>query len=159
MLIPRQLKALFAMAVTLALFVGVQSASAHTVKIQRTTTVQFEDLPGSTGDRVFGQVSISAKSQSQAPALAARCLAGQEVLIKHTLTAPGGGSPDPTVVGKATTDATGAWEFTSYEAAGFGVQKFDTFQIEVPKHQLGKKTKSGKHVRLGASGFVTVLSS
>jgi hypothetical protein len=143
----------------LTLFFGVQSAGAHTVKIQRATTVQFEDLPGSTGDRVFGQITIGAKSQSSFPALAARCLAGQEVLIKHTLTAPGGGSPPPQVVGRATTDVQGAWELTSFEARGFDVQKFDTFQIEVVKHKLGKKTKNGKHVCLGASGFVTVLSS
>ena len=152
-------KAVFAMTMMLALFVGVQSAGAHTVKIERSITVEFQDLPGSTGDRVFGQVSISSRSQSRTPALAARCLAGQQVQVKHTLTAPGGGSPPVTVLGTATTDAQGAWEFTSYEADGFGVQKFDTFQISVPKHKLGKKTKSGKHVCLGASDFVTVLSS
>jgi hypothetical protein len=142
----------------MALLGGVQSAAAGPIKIERSTTVQFEDLPGSTGDRVFGQLSIGAKSTSSHPALAARCLAGQEVQIKHTLTAPGGGSPPVTVVGKAATDSTGAWELASYEASGYEVQKFDTFQVEVPKHRLGRKTASGKRVCLGASGFVTVLS-
>ena len=137
---------------------GAQMAAAHTVKIKRSTTVAFTDLPGSTGDRVFGQLSINPKSQASFPALAARCLAGQRVLVKHTLTSPGGGSPPVTVLGTAITDATGAWEFTSYEASGFAQQKFDTFQIEVVKHPITKKTVGGKHVCLGASGFKTVLS-
>ena len=141
-----------------ALLVGVQSADARKlVKIQRSTTVQFQDLPGSTGDRVFGQLSISPKSQASFPAIASRCLAGQQVLIKHTLTAPGGGSPPPTVIGSATTDAQGGWEFTGYEANGISLQRFDTFQIEIPKHPL-VKNKRRKNVCLAASGFVTVLS-
>jgi hypothetical protein len=136
----------------------VQIADAHKVKIQRSTTVGFEDLPGTTGDRVFGQVSIGAKSQATSPALSARCLAGQQVLIKHTLTAPGGGSAPPKVIGSTTTDAQGAWEFTAYEANGASQLMYDTFQIEVPKHPLLKNARH-KHICLAASGFITVPSS
>lgn len=144
----------------IALLVGAQmgaahSSAAHIVKIKRSTTVEFQDLPGATGDRVFGQVTVA---NSGSPALAARCLAGQQVLIKHTLTAPHGGSEPAKVVGTATTDAQGAWEFDAYEAAGMSLQMFDTFQIEVPKHQVGNKSARGKRVCLAASGFATVYS-
>ena len=145
--------------ILMAVMVGVQGAAAHDARISRTATVQFQDLPGATGDRVFGQLSIGQKSQSSFPALAARCLAGQRVVIKHTLTAPGGGSAPPQVLGTATTDAQGAWEFSGYEANGLSVGKFDTFQIQVMKHPIGKKSHRHHHICLGANGFVTVLSS
>jgi hypothetical protein len=148
---------LLAAAVT-ALLVGPQIANAHSVRIKRSTTVEFQDLPGATGDRVFGQLSIAAKSQGSSPALASRCLAGQQVLIKHTLTAPHGGSEPVKVLGTAITDAQGAWEFTSYEANGISQAMFDTFQIEVPKHPIGKKSPRHQHICLAASGFVTILS-
>jgi hypothetical protein len=141
----------------LALLIGVQSAQAEKRRIPRSTTVHFEDLPGSTGDRVFGQLTVG-QPQAGSASASSRCLAGQQVVIRHTLTRPGGGSPEPTVVGTATTDATGAWEFTGYEASGANQGLYDTFQVKLPKHPLGPKNARLRFVCLGASGFVTVPS-
>jgi hypothetical protein len=165
----RRGRVLLAVAAALTLTIGVAGADAHKRKIQRWTTVQFQDLPGSTGDRVYGQVNLGAKPQepiegggepflARSAGIAGRCLAGQKVLIKHTLTAEGGGSDPPTLVGTTTTNATGAWEFSSYEASAANQLLFDSFQIEVAKTRLKPKSHRHKHVCLGAFGNVTVFS-
>jgi hypothetical protein len=151
------------------LTIGVASADAHKRKVERWTTVQFQDLPGSSGDRVYGQVNLGAKPQepidgggepllAHSAGIAGRCLAGQKVLIKHTLTAEGGGSDPVTLVGTTTTNATGAWEFTGYEASAANQLLFDSFQIEVAKTRLKPKNHRHKHVCLGAFGNVTTFS-
>ena len=147
-----------AAALSLALVLGATGAHAaksSIVRIDRSSTVQFEDLPGSTGDRVYGQLSVG----SGPAKFASRCLAGQSVQIRHTLTKPGGGSPPPTLVATVRTDAQGAWELTSYEAAGAAQLLYDTFQIQVVKHRLTPKGVSPKRVCLGATNFITVPSN
>jgi hypothetical protein len=160
----RRGQVLLALAAALTLTIAVASADAHKRKVARWTTVQFQELPGASGDRVYGQVSIGAKPQepieplARSAGIAGRCLSGQKVLIKHTLTAEGGGSDPPTLIGTATTNASGAWEFTSYEAQAANQLLFDSFQIEVAKARLKPKNARHKHVCKGAFGNVTVFS-
>jgi hypothetical protein len=159
-----------AIAATSILVLGVGDANAHKRKIERRTTVEFQDLPGATGDRVSGVVSIGREPEeplygsgeplrARAAGIAGRCLEGQKVLIKHTLTPEGGGAAPPTVVATATTDAQGHWEVTSYEASGANQLMFDTFQIEVTKKRLRPKNVRHKHVCKGAFGNKTVFSN
>ena len=107
------------MAAALGLTGGIGTAGAHKRKLPRHTTVVFEDLPGSSGDRISGQVSIGAPQEpplegglylARSAGLAANCLKGQRVEIKHALTAEGGGGGAATLVATAVTNATGAWE-------------------------------------------------
>jgi hypothetical protein len=154
------------MTALVALAMGAGSAEAHKRKIQRHTTVEFQDLPGSTGDRIFGQLAIGPQPQeplygsglAMASGIAGKCLAGQKVLIRHNYTAEGGGSDQPDVVATATTDATGAWETTSYEASGGNQLLFDSFHVEVSKTRLPPKNARHKHVCLGAFADRTVFS-
>jgi hypothetical protein len=134
---------------------GATAGESKIVRIDRKTTVQFEDLPGSIGDRVYGQLTVG----SGPAKFASRCLASQTVLIRHTFTKPGGGSDPATLVATVKTDAQGAWESTSYEAAGATQLLYDTFQVEVPKHRLTPKGVSPKRVCLKATGFITVPSN
>lgn len=155
-------------AALLVLIAGAGSASAHKRKFERQTTVKFEDLPGSTGDRVSGQVALGRKPEEPVfgysgalawkSGVAARCLSGQTVLIKHTLTAEGGGSNPPTLVATAITNVTGAWQTTAYEASGANQLMFDTFQIEVAKKRLKPKNLQHKHVCIGAFANTTTFS-
>jgi hypothetical protein len=157
-----------AITVAFALMVGLGTASAHKRKFERQTTVKFEDLPGSTGDRISGQVALGRKPEeplygaveplARKAGLAAKCLGGQTVFIKHTLTAEGGGSAEPTLVATAVTDATGAWQTTAYEASGANQLQFDTFQIEVVKKRLKPKKARHKHVCIGAFANTTTFS-
>jgi hypothetical protein len=157
-----------ALAAVLALTVGLGSASAHKRKIQRQTTVVFEELPGSTGDRISGQVSIGAPPQETDPGggeplaaaagLAGSCLKGQRVEIKHNLTAEGGGGGPSSLVATAITDAQGAWQTTAYEASGANQLQFDTFKVEVLKKRLPPKNARHKHVCIGAFANRTVFS-
>jgi hypothetical protein len=157
------------LAAALTLTIGVARADAHKRKLQRTTTVEFQDLPGSSGDRISGVVTIGAKPEepveggaeplrARAAGIPAKCITGQKVLIKHTLTAEGGGADPPTVVATATTNAQGAWETTSYEASGANQLLFDTFQIEVTKKRVKPKNARHKHVCIGAFANRTVFS-
>jgi hypothetical protein len=158
--------ALFALAAVLTLTVGLSNASAHKRKLHRQTTLVFEDLPGSSGDRISGQVSIGSPPEepyseeplARAAGLAASCLKGQRVEIKHTLTAEGGGSDPPTVVANAVTNAQGAWQTTAYEARGANVLMFDSFHVEVVKKRLRPKNSRHKHVCIGAFANRTVFS-
>jgi hypothetical protein len=163
-----------AMAAALALTLGVGSASAHKKKTLRQTTLVFEDLPGSTGDRLSGQVSLGAPPEESEPlpppeplaanplaSAAARgnCIKGQRVEITHFLTSEGGGQASPpTLVATATTDATGAWATTAYEAAGASQLKFDTFKVKVVKKRLRPKNARHKHVCLPTGANKTVFS-
>jgi hypothetical protein len=157
-----------AIAATLLLAAGLSNASAHKRKIARQTTVVFEDLPGSSGDRISGQVSIGAPPEEPPPdggeplartaGLAANCLKGQRVEIKHNLTAEGGGSDPATVVANAVTNTQGAWQTTAYEARGANDLLFDSFHVEVVKKRLRPKTSRHKHVCIGAFGNRTVFS-
>jgi hypothetical protein len=150
------------------LIAGAGSATAHKRKFERQTTVKFEDLPGSTGDRVSGQVALGRKPEEPLfgysgplawkAGLAAKCLSAQTVLIKHTLTAEGGGSDPPTLVATAITNATGAWQTTAYEASGANQLLFDSFQIEVAKKRLKPKNFRHKHVCIGAFANTTTFS-
>jgi len=146
-----------AAALSVAIALGATSASAGDtgiVRIDRKITVQFQDLPGTTGDRVYGQLSVT----SGPAKLAGRCLAFQSVVIRHAFTKPGGGSTTPTPVATVKTDAQGAWELTSYEAAGAARLEYDSFQVEAPKHRLAPKRIRPKRVCLGANCFITVPS-
>jgi hypothetical protein len=151
-----------AIASALALTVGLGNASAHKRKLERQTTVVFEDLPGSTGDRISGQVSLGSPPEEQPLArtagLAGNCLKGQRVEIKHHLTAEGGGGGPLSLVATAFTNAQGAWETTAYEARGANDLMFDTFRIEVVKKRLPPKNARHKHVCIGAFAGKTVFS-
>jgi hypothetical protein len=154
-------------AAALGLTVGIGSAGAHKRKLQRQTTVVFEDLPGSTGDRISGQVSIGAPQEpplyggeilARSAGLAANCLKGQRVEIKHALTAEGGGGSPATLVATAVTNATGAWQTTAYEARAANDLLFDSFHVEVVKKRLRPKNARHKHVCIGAFASRTVFS-
>lgn len=156
-----------AIAAALVLTAGLGSASAHKGKFERQTTIVFEDLPGSTGDRISGVVSLGrqpeeqpfASGAAQSAAGAGRCLAGANVEIEHHLTIEGGGVGGPTtLVATATTNATGAWETSAYEAAGANQLMFDTFRAEVVKTRLPPKNARHKHVCLGAFANQTAFS-
>jgi hypothetical protein len=153
-----------AIAAALALTLGLGTAGAHKRKLQRQTTLVFEDLPGSTGDRISGQVSIGAKQEppleplARTAGLAANCLKGQKVEIKHALTAEGGGGSQPTLVATAVTDATGVWQTTAYEARAANDLMFDSFHVEVVKKRLPPKNARHKHVCIGAFANKTVFS-
>ena len=148
----------------LALGVGVGEAGAHKKKTQRNTTIMFQDLPGSTGDRIYGQLALGAKPEEPfSLAFAAargNCLAGQKIEIEHNLTIPDGAGPagPRTLVATATTNAAGAWETTAYEAAGANQLLFDSFFAEAVKTRLPPKNARHKHVCIGAFADKTVFS-
>ena len=152
-----------ALAAALALTLGVGGAGAHKKKTDRQTTVAFQDVPGPGNDIVSGQVSLGRPPEEPGgefyarAAKAGNCLAGQQVLIKHTLTPEGGGAAPATLVTKAVTGPTGAWQ-AAYEASGANLLMFDTFQIEVAKKRLKPKNARHKHVCKGAFGNKTVFS-
>ena len=155
-----------AMAAALALTLGVGGAGAHKKKTDRQTTVTFQDVPGPGNDIVSGQVSLGRPPEEIYPGggeplayVAGRgnCLAGQQVLVKHTLTPEGGGAAPATLVTKAVTGPSGAWQAV-YEASGANLLMFDTFQIEVAKKRLKPKNARHKHVCKGAFGNKTVFS-
>jgi hypothetical protein len=152
------------------------TAAAHKRKIDRQTTVTFQDLPGSSGDRVSGVVSLGAPADPFDPApgpeefsqptaftsgIAGRCIGGASVTIRHNLTVGEGGGPasPQAVVARATTDASGAWQTTAYEASGANQLLFDTFHVKVEKRRLKPKNDRHKHVCLGATGNRTTFSS
>jgi hypothetical protein len=154
-----------AIAAALAVTVGAGSAGAHKRKLQRQTTVVFEDLPGATGDRISGQVSVGRPPEEPPPeplaraaGLAASCLKGQRVEIKHAFTAEGGGGSAPTLVATAVTDASGAWQTTAYEARAANDLMFDSFHVEVVKKRVRPKNARHKHVCIGAFANRTVFS-
>lgn len=165
-----RLTIIVAIAAALGLTAGVGSADAHKRKLQRQTTVVFEDLPGSSGDRLSGQVSIGAPPEELPPpdggeplartaGLAANCLKGQKVEIKDQPTIPGGGTSGPNaLVATAVTDAQGAWQTTAYEARAANDLLFDSFHVEVVKKRLPPKNARHKHVCIGAFADRTVFS-
>jgi hypothetical protein len=165
---------LLTIAAALALTVGIGSAGAHKKKTFTKTTIAFQALSGSTGDRISGVVSLGLPPEEPEPSppvepsalgplasAAARgnCVRGTTVEITQFLTSEGGGQAStPTVVATATTDATGAWETTAYEAAGANQLKFDTFKAKVVKKRLPPKNARHKHVCFGAGANKTTFS-
>jgi hypothetical protein len=159
-----------AIATTLVLTIGLSDAAAHKRKLERQTTVVFEELPGSSGDRISGVVSLGRPPDEGVPpggggeplartaGLAANCLKGQRVEIKHNTTAEGGGGGATSLVATAVTDAQGAWQTTAYEARAANDLLFDTFHVEVVKKRLPPKNARHKHVCLGAFASKTVFS-
>jgi hypothetical protein len=154
-------------AAALGLTGGIGTAGAHKRKLPRQTTVAFEDLPGSSGDRISGQVSIGVPQEpplegggylARSAGLAANCLKGQRVEIKHALTAEGGGGDAATLVATAVTNANGAWETTAYEARAANDLLFDSFHVEVVKKRVKPKNARHKHVCKGAFASRTVFS-
>jgi hypothetical protein len=158
-----------AVAAALTLTVGIGSAGAHKKKTFTHTTIAFQALPGSTGDRISGLLSLglppeepfasTALGPLASAAARGNCLRGTTVEITQFLTSEGGGQAStPTVVATATTDATGAWQTTAYEAAGANQLKFDTFKAMVEKKRLPPKNARHKHVCFGAGANKTVFS-
>jgi hypothetical protein len=158
-----------ALTAVLALTVGMADAGAHKKKTFTNTTIAFQGLPGSTGDRISGVVSLGLPPEEEPPpppvdplaSASARgnCVRGTTVQITHFLTSEGGGQAStPTVVATATTDASGAWQTTAYEAAGADQLKFDTFKAKVLKKRLPPKNARHKHVCFGAGANKTVFS-
>jgi hypothetical protein len=161
-----RLMTVVAIAVALVLSMGAGTAAAHKRKLQRQTTLVFQDLPGSSGDSLSGKVSIGARPEEPLPpeplarsaGLAASCLKGQKVEIRHAFTAEGGGGSPPTLVATAITDATGAWQTTAYEARAANDLMFDSFHAKVVKTRIRPKNARHKHVCIGASASRTVFS-
>ena len=156
---------LIAIVAAMALCFGVGTANAHKRKTQRNTTILFQDLPGSTGDRIYGQLALGAApeepfSLAMPAAGGGNCLSGQKIEIEHNLTVGDGGGPagPRTLVATAVTDATGAWETTAYEASGANQLLFDTFFAEAVKVRLKPKNDRHKHVCIGAFANKTVFS-
>jgi hypothetical protein len=164
-----------AIGMTLVLTVGLSDAGAHKRKLARQTTVNFEDLPGSTGDRISGQVSLGQKPEEPPPdggeplaraaGLAASCLKGQRVEIRHRAfaaainrSAEKSQQEGAELVATAVTDASGAWQTTAYEASAANQLLFDAFFVEVVKKRLPPKNARHKHVCLGAFANKTVFS-
>ena len=148
----------------LVLGMGAGDAGAHKKKTQRNTTIMFQDLPGSTGDRIYGQLALGAKPEEPFSlafaAAGANCLAGRRIEIEHNLTVGDGGGPagPRTLVATATTNAVGAWETSAYEAAGANQLLFDTFFAEAVKTRLPPKNQRHKHVCIGAFANKTAFS-
>jgi hypothetical protein len=168
-----RLSVLCAVAATLMMVVGPATAGAHKKKWERHTTVEFQDLPGSSGDRLSGVLSFGPEPEepffSAGPpahaAAAANCIAGARVLIHHhafqaAIDRSAGKSQisQYPVVATATTDSTGAWATTGYEASAANQLLFDQFNIEVVKTRLPPKNSRHKHVCLGAFADKTVFS-
>jgi hypothetical protein len=162
-----------AIGMTLVLTVGVSDAGAHKRKLARWTTVAFEDLPGSTGDRISGQVSLGQKPEepsggeplARTAGLAASCLKGQTVEIRHRAfaaainrSAEESQQEGAELVATTVTNATGAWQTTAYEASAANQLLFDAFFVEVVKKRLPPKNARHKHVCLGAFANTTVFS-
>lgn len=153
-----------AFGIVLALTVGLGNASAHKRKLERQTTLVFEELPGSTGDRISGAVALGrapaegGEPYARTAGLAANCLKGQRVEIKHNLTAEGGGGGPTALVATAVTNAQGAWQTTAYEARAANDLLFDSFHVEVVKKRLPPKNARHKHVCIGAFANRTVFS-
>ncbi len=164
-------------ATSLLLTVGLGEASAKKRKIARQTTIVFEDLPGSSGDRISGQVALGSPPEepfggeplaAAAGGGAARCLAGQKVLVRDLIFAAAfqpltrattsQGTDRGNLVATATTDASGFWQTTSFEASAGNQGLFDKISVEVVKKPLKSNNPSKQTVCLGAFANQTVFS-
>jgi hypothetical protein len=161
--------------VSLLTATGASGAKKKTRSVERQTTIEFTDLPGSSGDRISGQVQLGARPEgpeecsplpceplmARASALTpSRCLKGQRVEIRQHYTGEGGGSvpgSEPTLVATATTDASGAWQTTAYEASGANRNLFDVLTAGVPYRAYKKGSK--RLICLKASETRTVFSN
>lgn len=164
------------MAASLLLTVGLGDASAKKRHVARHTTIDFQEGPQGSPDRISGQVLLGPEPQepinfvgerlaAAAGGGAARCLAGQKVLIRDTifaaalrpLTRAGTSQLTGTVVATTVTDAQGFWQVTTFDAKAANQLLFDKIGVEVVKKPL--KSKGGSQtVCDGAFANKTVFS-
>jgi hypothetical protein len=148
------------MATALLLTVGLGQASAKKRHVARHTTIDFQEGPQGSPDRISGQVLLGPEPQepgfflgeplaAAAGGGAGRCLAGQKVLIRDTifaaalrpLASAGTSQLTGTVVATTTTDAQGFWQVNSFNAQAGNQALFDKIGVEVVKKPL--KSKGG----------------
>ena len=157
------------MATALLLTVGLGQASAKTRHIARHTTLAFQEGPQGSPDLISGQVLLGPEPQEPFAAAAgggaARCLAGQKVLIRdtifagafHPLTRARASQLTGTVVATTFTDAQGFWQVNTFDAKAANQLLFDKIGVEVVKKPL--KSKGGSQtVCDGAFASKTVFS-
>jgi hypothetical protein len=158
------------MATALLLTVGLGNASAKKRHIARHTTIVFQEGPQGSPDLISGQVLLGPEPQEEPFAAAAgggaaRCLAGQKVLIRDTIFAAafrplsraGASQLTGTVVATTTTDAQGFWQTNSFDAKAANQALFDKIGVEIVKKPL--KSKGGSQtVCDGAFASKTVFS-
>jgi hypothetical protein len=141
-------------ATALLLTVGLGEASAKKRHIARHTTLVFQEGPKGSPDLISGQVLFGPEPEepgvfaAAAGGGAARCLAGQKVVIRDTVFAAAikpltraHASLTGTVVATATTDAQGFWQVNSFNAQAGNQALFDKISAEVVKKPL--KAKGG----------------
>jgi hypothetical protein len=168
------------MATALLLTVGLGQASAKKRHVARHTTMTFQEGPQGSPDQISGQVLLGPEPQepidgggeplaAAAGGGAARCLAGQKVLIRDTIFAAAVKPLTPasartrtseltgTVVATTFTDAQGFWHVNSFDARAANQLLFDKIGVEVVKKPL--KAKGGiQTVCDGAFASKTVFS-
>jgi hypothetical protein len=166
------------MATSLLFTVGLGHASAKKRHVARHTTLVFQNGPQGSPDLISGQVLLGPEPQepidgggeplaAAASGGAARCLAGQKVLIKDTIFAAAVKPLTPasarasqatgTVVATTFTDAQGFWQVNSFDAQAGNQALFDKIGVEVVKKPL--KAKGGSQtVCDGAFASKTVFS-
>jgi hypothetical protein len=123
------------LATALLFSAGLGVASAKKRHVARHTTINFQEGPKGSPDLISGQVLLGPEPQepidggggplaAAAGGGAARCLAGQKVLIRDTifaaairpLTSAHSSELTGTVVATTTTDAQGNWQVNSFDA-------------------------------------------
>jgi hypothetical protein len=159
------------MASSLLLTVGLGQASAKKRHVARHTTVVFQEGPQGSPDLISGQVLLGPEPQEPLAAAtgggAARCVAGQKVLIRDTIFAAAlkpltrASARDSqltgTLVATTFTDAQGFWQVNSFDAQAANQLLFDKIGVEVVKKPL--KAKGGSQtVCDGAFASKTVFS-
>src|SRR5262249_52809955 len=131
------------MAAALLFTVGLGQASAKKRHVARHTTINFQEGPQGSPDLISGQVLLGPAPEEPFAAAAgggaARCRAGQRVLIRDTIFAAAV-APLPrasasqltgTVVATTTTDAQGNWQVNSFDAKAANQLLFDKIGVEV----------------------------
>jgi hypothetical protein len=159
------------MASSLLLTVGLGQASAKKRHVARHTTVVFQEGPQGSPDLISGQVLLGPEPQEPLAAAAgggaARCVAGQKVLIRDTIFAAAlkpltrasarASQLTGTLVATTFTDAQGFWQVNSFDAQAANQLLFDKIGVEVVKKPL--KAKGGSQtVCDGAFASKTVFS-
>ena len=157
------------LATSLLLTVGLGQASAKKRHVARHTTIVFQEGPPGSPDLISGQVLLGPAPEEPFAAAAgggaARCLAGQKVLIRDTIFAAAihplshahASELTGTVVATTTTDAQGLWQVNSFNAQAGNQALFDKIGVEVVKKPL--KAKGGTQtVCDGAFASKTVFS-
>src|SRR5262245_34209927 len=146
------------MAASLVLAVGAGDASAKKRHVARHTTIQFQEGPTGTPDLISGQVLLGPEPQepiqgggeplvAAAGGGAARCLAGQRVLIRDTIFAAAvhplraRTSITGEIVATTTTNPQGFWSVNTFDAKAANQLLFDKIGVEVVKKPL--KSRGG----------------